>query len=995
MTRLALAAASIMLGLGGDRSAPAADEAFFLERVAPVLERRCVSCHGAKTSKGGLALHEGSALLRGGEAGPALDPEAPDASLLLEKISGDAPEMPKTGGPLAREEVEAIRRWISEGAVWPAGRVLADRHLEDRSWWSLRPLADPVPPRVVDSGWVRTPIDAFILAELERSGMKPSPEADRRTLIRRLTFDLIGLPPTPEEIAAFEADPRADAYERLVERLLASPAHGERWARHWLDVAHYGDTHGYDKDKRRDNAWPYRDYVIESLNRDKPYAEFLMEQVAGDVLAPGRAESVIATGFLAAGPWDFVGHVELREGTVDKEKTRLLDRDDMLSNVVTTFNSLTIGCARCHDHKFDPIPQRDYYRLQAVFAGVERGDRVYDDGAADPKRVRMIESRDAIARELERLDAELAKSTAPELATLDRRIADAREALARLPRSSRALDAAGPTNGFHSAIFDRPESTSWVQIDLGSRRPIDEIRIIPARPVDFRDTPGFGWPREFRVEASDDVEFRSGVVELCRRSTADDSTIADEPLVLRPNRVSGRYLRITATRLWKRTDDYVFALSEVEVESGGENVARSRSVTASSSIEAGRWSKAHLVDGADSRNRRPPDGSADAERRSDLLYSLDELLAERDRRYREIVGTARLGKRAELTAELAAVDREIARLPKGRSVYAARSISPRPIHLLMRGDVEQPRELVGPGMLSCLPELDSEFTGIEDEGRRRLELARRLASPENPLTWRSIVNRVWQYHVGRGIVDTPSDFGRNGSTPTHPELLDWLARRFRDGGGSLRSLHRLIVVSSFYRQASSENSAYAAIDSENRRLWRMNRRRLEAEAIRDAVLFAAGTLDLRRGGPGYEPFRFVDDHSPVYDHASIEHVLDSRNRRRSIYRFVVRSVPHPFLECLDAADPNQAIPTRSTTVTPLQALALWNDPFMLQRAREFAARVDSGGTVESRVGRAFEIALGRAPSVEEAAILGAVAREHGMVGVCRVLLNSNEFAFID
>src|SRR5262245_55599372 len=243
-------------------------------------------------------------------------------------------------------------------------------------WWSLRPLVRPAVPVVRDRAWPRTPVDAFVLARLEQLNLRPAPEADRRTLIRRLSFDLVGLPPSPEDVEAFLTDPRPDAYERLVERLLASPAYGERWGRHWLDVAHYGDTHGYDKDKRRDHAWPYRDWVVRALNGDLPYRRFVEDQVAGDVLRPGDPDGVVATGFVVAGPWDFVGHVELREGTVDKEKTRVLDRDDMVSTTITTFLSLTVGCARCHDHKFDPIPQKDYYALQAVFAGVERGNRL-------------------------------------------------------------------------------------------------------------------------------------------------------------------------------------------------------------------------------------------------------------------------------------------------------------------------------------------------------------------------------------------------------------------------------------------------------------------------------------------------------------------------------------------------------------------------------------------------------------------------------------------
>ena len=428
-------------------------------------------------------------MLRGGEGGPAVEPGKPDESALVEKIAGAKPEMPRNAPPLARDEVDAIRRWVASGAHWPDGLTLRDRRLDRGPWWSLLPLKKPAIPATKTPGWAGNPIDSFILTALEAKGLSPSPEADRRTLIRRVTFDLTGLPPTPDEVEDFVADLAADAYERLVDRVLASPAHGERWARHWLDLAHYGDTHGYDKDKRRDYAWPYRDYVIDAFNRGTPYGRFVQEQLAGDVILPDDPRGIIATGFIVAGPWDFVGHEELREGTVEKKKTLLLDGDDMVTNAITTFSSLTVHCARCHDHKFDPIPQQEYYRLQAVFAGVGRGDREFDD-------------RDIKARR-----DELARGEAEVLirhASLTRSIADTklRERLVR-PGSARPQ-----SNGYHSTVEATADATKWVQVDLGRPLAIDMIRLIPARPVDFPDTPGFGFPARYRVEIDDDAEFR-------------------------------------------------------------------------------------------------------------------------------------------------------------------------------------------------------------------------------------------------------------------------------------------------------------------------------------------------------------------------------------------------------------------------------------------------------------------------------------------------------
>ncbi|MEX0611958.1 MAG: DUF1549 and DUF1553 domain-containing protein [Pirellulales bacterium] len=601
-------------------------------------------------------------------------------------------------------------------------------HADDLDWWSLRPLARPALP-AVQSMWVRTPIDAFIWAKLEEQGLAPSPAADRRTLIRRLYFDLVGLPPPYEEVKAFVANDDPRAYEKLVDRLLASPQHGERWGRHWLDVVHYGDTHGYDKDKLRPNAWPYRDYVIRAFNADKPYSRFVEQQVAGDVLYPGTPEGIIATGFLVAGPFDFVGQIEVADGTLAKAITRNLDRDDMVATVIGTFNSMTAHCARCHDHKFDPITQDDYYSLQAVFAGIDRADRPYDDGG---------------------------------------------EGAARM-------------------VF--------------------------AAATDFE-----------------------------------------------------------------------------------------------------------------------PQG--------------------------------------QLTPT------------KGK---------PRPVHVLKRGIENDPKEEVGPGACSYIPQLESRFQVAHQagEGPRRAALAKWLVDKRNPLTWRSIVNRVWQYHFGRGIADSPNDFGRMGALPTHPELLDWLAADFRDGSQSIKALHRLICTSAVYQQSSVGNPEFEKRDGGNQYLWRMNRRKLEAEAVRDSVLAIAGKLNGEAGGPGYHAFEFRDDHSPHYGYSQHD-PDDPLSHRRSVYRLIVRSVPDPFMMALDCADSSATVAKRNETITPLQSLALLNNKFMVRMAEHFAARIEPAGTSNSeRLAAAWRLAFARDPDAEELSAIVPYADGHGLASACRLIFNMNEFAFID
>ncbi len=963
-----------------------ADE-LFRQRIAPILEERCLSCHDAKTKRGKLDLSSRAGLLAGGEEGAVVVPGDATKSRLMKMVSGPKPRMPRSGSKLGDAEVAHLRRWIDTGAKWPAeAKLKAKAVAVEETWWSLRPLARPTIPTTKHRAWARTPVDAFISSGLEAKGLRPSPEADRRTLLRRLSFDLVGLPPSPERVAAFERDTRPDAYERVVEELLSGPGYGERWGRHWLDVAHYGDTHGYDKDKRRDNAWPYRDWVIRSLNADMPYRDFVRMQLAGDILAPGSAEGITAAGFVVAGPWDFVGNVELREGTVDKDKTRLLDRDDMVMSAAGSFLSVTVGCARCHDHKFDPIPTRDYYRFQAVFSGVARGDRSIP-GPQSIELARLTEAKRSLMARRSLLEAEAKKATTPELVRAEEKVAAliAKIAAITLPASE-----ASKTNGYHSDILPTADHTRWVQVDLGAVVAIDEVWLTPARPVDFRDTPGFGFPARFRVEVSDEPAFRTPRI-LADHSSKDFVNPGDAPVIVTAKGVKGRYVRVTATKLWKRDNDYVFALAELSVYAAGKNRAAGQSVTSLDSIEGGRWGRQHLVDGFDSRFRLPD--AKPYRERVRLHQEQRAAISARDKLALMAIPAKLRQDIADVTARIASTEASMRLHATQPKVYSVVSIPPRPIHVLKRGEVESRGALVTPGGLSCIDVPFAEAKG--DEGKRRLALADWIANEGNVLTWRSIANRLWHYHFGRGIVDTPNDLGKMGGLPSHPELLEWLAAELRDGT-SIKQIHRRIVLSATYRQACREDADGARLDADNRLLWRANRQRLDAEGLRDAVLAVSGRLDRRMTGPGFELFRFVDDHSPVYDHSSLEKIHDPATYRRTVYRFIVRSVPNPFLDCLDCADPNLATPVRNTTLTALQALALRNNPFMVRQAKHLADRLEAESSdLPGQVDRLFAVLFGRRPQTAERAAVIGHARKHGLAAACRVLFNANEFVFVD
>ena len=842
----------------------------------------------------------------------------------------------------------------------------------ENDWWSWQPLTLPSVP--VSEG--DTTIDKFISATLAAKELTPSPPADRRTLIRRLHFDLIGLPPSFEAVQRFVNDPEPDAYARLVDELLESPHYGERWARHWLDVVHYGETHGYDKDKPRMNAWPYRDYVIRAFNQDKPYKRFIEEQLAGDALYPNTVDGIVATGFLAAGPWDFIGHAEVPEEKIDGKVARHLDRDDMVTTTLNAFCSLTVQCAQCHDHKRDPVTMKDYYSLQTVFAALDRADREFD---SDPN---IANQRAHLTSQLKKeddviaaIDKDIDAKKTDDIRQLEKEIAD------------RENDQAASL-GYHSQVASEQSTEKWIQVDLGQSMRIDSIELHGAKEYGFDD---FGFPHRVRITTSHHASFQEAKtwVDHNKDIKRPGSTAVKVDL----EQAEGRYVRVTATKLWNRrqkgqvlTNDWIFALGELVVTSLGKPVPF-KDITALDSIEAApRWRKTNIMDGQVTAHI--------AKRDTLLKQAAPELLAKR----------AQYGKIAEN------IRTSLKALPKPKKVYVGKvhhgngafkgrghvDGKPRPIHILHRGDVTMPRakEMVPATVPGIVPSLPATFDLPEDhsESDRRVALAEWITHPDNTLTWRSIVNRVWHYHFGRGLVDTPNDFGRIGSKPSHPKLLDWLAIKFRDNGGSIKNLHRWILNSATYKQASTHDAAKAARDTSNQFLWRQNRRRLEAEAIRDSVLFVAGKLNTKMYGPSFMDFVIEKpEHSPHYEyHLADPH--DPKTHRRSIYRFLVRSQPQPFMQTFDCADPSELVDKRGETNTALQALAMLNNKHIVAMADRFAERVKSEDNV---AGTAIKLALSRVATSEEQTALTTYAENHGIEAMCRLILNLNEFSFVD
>jgi len=1001
--RLLQLAFSLSLLIGG-RCASADDGSIdFEKQIAPIFQQRCVRCHAPGNQKGDVSL----ATLEDLKANEYVIAGDADGSYLIELVTsqdGEPPAMPHKAEPLSSDEVSLLRQWIEQGAEWPSDVVVKETSKADTSWWALQPLSVAFrSAKAANSNAsfaeqkATLTIDEFIIAKLTENGLKLSPQADRRTLIRRLSFDLLGLPPNPEEVEAFVNDPDPAAYTGLVDRMLDSPHYGERFARHWLDLAHYADTHGFERDMRRDNAWRYRDYVINAFNEDKPYDRFLQEQIASDVLWPEDEQAVIATGFLAAGPWDFVGQVETASDEL-RRSARSLDLDDIATQVMTCTMATTINCCRCHDHKLDPISQKEYFQLRAVFAGSKRDDRVVSDAGVK----RYEQTKAELTAKLHSIDLEIGKLEGAGLDLADmvgggnglgsgtyRQGIDARTGVIQT-RDLGALDNV-VTNQFVKAKSDFIDgvfipdgenanavitiSTTGVTVTglpKTSGAAWDMIRNGPVASQHSPELGGIDFTKEghslLGLHANAGITFDLAAIRMASHRTemrftaklgyfgASGGNRADAWVFL-DGKLIAEYPQLTREK----------GLQDVDLELP----VAAKFLTLISSDGGNGYG--HDQIGFGDPKLKP---AAPATLNHNETLRLTELRQERSSA-QEILSS-------------------IAPPPRFYGVLGESQVPP--VYLLVRGDSESPEgEPLEPATLASLKMLDRSLgTNETSEGERRAALARWITHPDNPLTPRVMVNRLWHWHFGQGIVNTPSDFGYGGDRPSHPELLDCLALQLKTQGGSLKSLHRMILNSKTYQQQSrhGQDAVGIRVDADNRLLWRQNPRRLEAEAIRDTVLRVSGKLNLERGGPGFQDFTYEEAYAPIYRYITAD---EPALWRRSIYRYIVRTTPDRFMTTLDCPDPANLTAKRLTTTTPLQSLAMYNNEFMLRQSRYFAQRIESeaGANAVQQVDRAFQLALGRLPLEKEQRLSVSFVEQQGLFALCRSLLNSNEFLYVD
>ncbi len=901
---------------------PAASKTINYETdIRPLFQSRCLGCHGPEMQESQLRLDRRASLIRGGSSGePAILPGNSAESHLIHLVSGLEPDRTMPPDPddrLSAQEIGLLRAWIDQQAAWPGpdGAESDDRPAVNH--WAFLPIRSPEPPFAASGS--SHPIDAFIVQSLRARGLTGSDEANRRQLIRRLWLDIAGLPPKPEDVRKFLEDTEEGAYERLVEQVLNSPHYGERWARYWLDLVRFAETNGYETNRERPNAWPWRDYVIRSLNSDKPYNQFLREQLAGDALGVPEA-----TGFLVAGPYDLVKSPDISLTLMQRNN----ELDDIIGTTSTAFLGLTLGCARCHNHKFDPMSQTDYYAWQAIFAGVSHGDRILPLSESNAKQLSLVDQE--IQSLTVRLSPFIKKNSE---GTRDPVTHLVNEELLKPTKARFVRFTIRATNGSEPCVDELEVFSSGKNVALAS---------FGTRVTSSGDLPGY---EIHKLEHLNDGRYGNQRSWIANKTEGWVQLEFPQEFVI--DRITWGRDRNDQFRDRVATDYQFEVGTEPEILHAVASSADRRPYS------QGR-PQPPVYDFADATSDEAAAGQA-------WLKQLEEL--------RE--------RRKQLNA--------------AATVYAGQFQQPGPVHRLFRGDPMAKRETVLPGTVAFLGSLGLEQSASEQD--RRLALASWIAADNNPLTARVIVNRLWQFHFGKGLVSTPSDFGVAGVPPTHPDLLDWLASQLISHNWSLKHIHRLILTSATWKQSSRPLAEALEKDANTEFWWRFPPRRLEAEPIRDGILSVTGLLDTRMYGPGFSAFEVQMEN---VRHYFPKQKYGPEDWRRMIYMTKVRQQQDSVFGIFDCPDAATSVPRRTRSTTPLQALNLFNSTFMLQQAGFFADRLrnEAGSDSAMQVVRAFELCFSREPDSTELDEAVTFVKDQSLTEFCRAMLNSNEFLFM-
>jgi hypothetical protein len=934
----------------------------FATELAPALEAKCLKCHNPNILKGDFSMATLEDIFGAGDdfIVPGNSTDSMLHWITLPEEPGERPEMPDEGEPLSEEEARLLAAWIDEGAHWPEGLVLKEPSKSDKSWWAYQPIKTPE----LDS------IDEYIEDSSAEKGLAMNPEADRRTLIRRAIYDLIGLPPTAEEVDRFVNDDDPLAYEKLIERLLASPHYGERWGRHWLDVVRFGESVGFERNTIIDDLWPFRDYVIRSINEDKPFDLFIQEHLAGDIIGRGNPDVEIGSAFLVAGPYDNVNN----QDEVQTAQIRANTLDEMINASSEAFLGMTISCARCHDHKFDPILQADYYRVSSIFSGVRHGSAPWATQEAKQERTALLkplnQRKAELEMELQDLDETVRQRSLEHLADFEVRwprpsvqrtgteetFPSIEAKFVRLVCEAQDLTLS-VTRGFHIDEFEVWSSEENPQnVALSSNGGIarGEARV-------NEDFPG-----TYGAQHTNDGKLGARFISTSNYLTIELAEITEV------NRVffsSARGEQIPEFFKFIFVADY-----HIEVSLDGEN-----------------WTEV-----ANGKDRQPVSRKYPNPVRPTLVEAPTHL----DHRLIQLGMTKEeQAEGLQIKIKIARLKREIAKVPKLPSAWFGmrnEEDAAGPFHVFIGGSPQKPGKEVVPASLSTLSEVMPGFNlpSESPEAERRLQLAEWIVHPDNPLTSRVLANRLWHYHFGTGIVDTPNDLGYMGGRPTHPELLDFLATELKKNHWQLKAMHRLIMISKTYRQSSQWRADGGKLDSDSRLLWRFPPRRLSAEEIRDSMLSLSGNLDTTMSGAGYRLYHYMQDNVSTYEPLN-EHGPETY--RRAVYHQNARASVVDLMTDFDQADCTLSTPRRVQTTTPLQALTMMNHQFTLDMAESLAQKVQLGGekSLAVQVSEIFAAAYQRLPTQDEIDISSDLIKDHGLRALCRAILNSSEFIYLD